>query len=135
LSERLVYRGNEPLIGVKLAAEFLGIHPNSLYRLVDKGEILHYRIPGVGIRFSQKDLARWVEGYVRGASKMEICPPEIYDDLRVMISSSLKGGQSQWTVHKDGGIVMALSFRGKLKEEVKGFISNFRWKSGASGEW
>ncbi len=46
-------------VGVKTAAQFLGVSPSLVYAYVARKEIPHYRMMGRTIRFLLSELATW----------------------------------------------------------------------------
>ncbi len=57
------------LISVPQACEFLGVHRNTLYKLIREGEVPAFRlVKGGRWKFKRNDLEQWVEDrQVRGA--------------------------------------------------------------------
>ena len=49
----------EKPIGVKTAAEFLGVSPSLVYAYVERKQIPHFRMMGRAIRFRLSELDRW----------------------------------------------------------------------------
>jgi len=47
------------LLSVKEAAEFLGVHASTLYRMLKRGEIESFKI-GADLRFDPAALERWI---------------------------------------------------------------------------
>lgn len=61
---RLCFRKSKKLknlLTVKEAAEFLKVHPHHLYRLKCNKAIPYLQIPGVGVRFDQDELIKWIQ--------------------------------------------------------------------------
>lgn len=59
----------EPLLTVAEVAEFLGIHPKSVYDLVDRARVPHVRLGGRRtIRFVRADLLAWLDSQKRAPS-------------------------------------------------------------------
>jgi excisionase family DNA binding protein len=50
----------KPLLTCAEAAAVLRLHPHQLYRLAAERRIPHIRIGGVGVRFDESDLERWL---------------------------------------------------------------------------
>jgi putative resolvase len=48
------------LLSIKAAAEFCGLHPNTLRRFSNEGRLVTYRTPGNDRRYSKSDLAEFV---------------------------------------------------------------------------
>lgn len=49
------------LIGVKDLAEFLKVHPNTVYKFVRDGSIPYVKVGGQ-YRFFKPDIAKWLDG-------------------------------------------------------------------------
>ena len=47
------------LLTVGELAKKLKIHKHSIYRLISKKTIPHFKIPGVGIRFDPDEIEKW----------------------------------------------------------------------------
>lgn len=52
---------DDQLLTVRGAAELLSLSIKHVYRLIGQGRIPYIRKNGVGYRFFQKDLIRWIE--------------------------------------------------------------------------
>jgi excisionase family DNA binding protein len=50
----------KPLLTCREAAAVLRLHPHQIYRLAAERRIPHFRISGVGVRFDESDLERWL---------------------------------------------------------------------------
>jgi excisionase family DNA binding protein len=46
-------------VGVKEAAQFLGVSPSLVYAYVERRQIPHFRMMGRSIRFRLSELAEW----------------------------------------------------------------------------
>ena len=51
----------EPLLTAKQVAELLGCRVNSVYELAGRGELPSYKVAGVGRRFRETEIERWLE--------------------------------------------------------------------------
>jgi excisionase family DNA binding protein len=51
-------------LGIQWLSVYLGIRPKSVYSMVEKGQVPHYRV-GRLIRFKKVDIDRWMEGNKR----------------------------------------------------------------------
>ncbi len=85
---KLKYLGNEgedlnfcigcemqELLTVAQVAEYLRIHPTSIYRLVKDNRVRYYRIEGVGIRFKKEELDKWLDEFsCKSAQLAEVLP-------------------------------------------------------------
>jgi excisionase family DNA binding protein len=54
-----------PILTVKECADFLGLHPTTIYRLLKHGLIPGFKL-GSDWRFSKKELTEWIENRPRG---------------------------------------------------------------------
>ncbi|MDD1776837.1 MAG: helix-turn-helix domain-containing protein [Candidatus Helarchaeota archaeon] len=61
-----MFKESESLLTVREAAAALRVHPAHVYRLISRRKIVHYKVPGVGIRFRPADLEGMVDGSRRG---------------------------------------------------------------------
>jgi excisionase family DNA binding protein len=52
-------QGFEAPVGVKTAAQFLGVSPSLVYAYVERKQIPHFRMMGRAIRFSISELEKW----------------------------------------------------------------------------
>ena len=75
------------LLTVKDLSAFLGMHPNTIYKLVEKGEIPFIKRKGVGIRFRKEDIEVWlnqgslkIHSFLESFSKVDLAL-DAYDKL------------------------------------------------------
>ena len=61
----------EPVVGVKAAAQFLGVSPSLMYAYVERGQVPHYRL-GRSIRFRISELDEWLKRFHANGG-IEIC--------------------------------------------------------------
>ena len=54
-----------PILTVRECADFLNVHPTTIYRLLKAGLIPGFKL-GSDWRFSKKDLTEWIEHQPRG---------------------------------------------------------------------
>ena len=93
---------SESLFTVKQLSSFLNLHPNTIYKLVEKGEIPFIKIKGVGIRFREEEIKAWLEEGSNKASQIsELLPKfdislESYDKILLKRRTELKD-QTKWT--------------------------------------
>lgn len=62
---------------VQEASDISGISVDALYKLVQRGKIDHYRIDGLGLRFTKQQLIRHFDEGERSAQRYD----ELGDDL------------------------------------------------------
>lgn len=75
------------LLTVKDVSAFLGVHPNTIYKLAEKGGIPFIKIKGVGIRFRKEDIEAWlnqdslkINSFLESFSKVDLAL-DAYDKL------------------------------------------------------
>jgi excisionase family DNA binding protein len=59
----------ESVVGVKAAAEFLGISPSNVYAWVERNQVPHYRI-GRSIKFRVSELDEWLKRFHNGGTEL-----------------------------------------------------------------
>jgi excisionase family DNA binding protein len=58
-------RPARPIMDIEQAADYIGVHPNTMYRLVESYGLKVYRLTAGGcVRFRRVDLDEWVESRV-----------------------------------------------------------------------
>jgi excisionase family DNA binding protein len=108
----------DKLLTVKDLSAFLGMHPNTIYKMVKKGEIPFIKIKGVGIRFREEEIKAWLEEGSNKASQIsELLPKfdislESYDKILLKRRTELKD-QTKWTY----GIGSVILRKTKNKED------------------
>ena len=77
----------DKLLTVCQAAEYLQLHPNTIYKLVKRDEIPFIRIKGLGIRFRKDEIDEWlkqgslkIHSFIESFSKVDLALDE-YDRL------------------------------------------------------
>jgi excisionase family DNA binding protein len=107
----------QKLLTVKEVSISLYVHPNTIYKLVKKGEIPSLRIKGVGIRFEEEKIKEWVAE--RSSRAYPLLEPFIKADLALDSYDKLflKGGktrmgQKAWS-YPFGSVYLRLTKLGK----------------------
>lgn len=62
------------LISLKEAADYLGISPSNMYRMLKRGEIATMKI-GDQWYFTYADLDQWIDSRPKGATRADVLPP------------------------------------------------------------
>jgi len=90
------------LMTVEEAAEFLRLHPNTVYRQVKSGELPYILTGNQRIRFMASDLEKWLNSRAYAPPPMAIAPAEICLDGNAKLGllkggiSGLKSGKARW---------------------------------------
>ncbi len=78
---------SESLVTVKQLSSFLNLHPNTIYKLVEKGEIPFIKRKGVGVRFRKENIEVWLDqgslkihSFIESFSKVDLALDR-YDKL------------------------------------------------------
>src|SRR4030042_1076017 len=58
----------EALYTVKTLSQYLGLHPNTVYKKARRGEIPSIKKPGLGIRFKSDIINKWLDHHSLGTS-------------------------------------------------------------------
>lgn len=93
---------NQFLLSVKEVSSFLHVHPKTIYKQVEKGEIPFIRRNGLGLRFRRKDIEDWLENGSHKDYHMPELPPgldialEKYDKLMLKGESALSKKSKRW---------------------------------------
>lgn len=124
---------NEPLLTVKDVSSFLGLHPNTIYKLVKKGEIFPVRMKGIGIKFNQAEIEKRLNQGLNYPSQISPVLPkpkpldislEKYDKLFLKGDSAVSKKRQRWSY---GG-------KGVFKRKLKRGYSWCYWYYDKKGE-
>lgn len=107
------------LLNVKNLSAFLSMHQNTLYKLVEKGEIPFIKRKGVGIRFRKEDIEVWlnqgslkINCFLESFSKVDLAL-DAYDKLFLGGERMSQNGKT-WS-YPFGSVYLRLTKSGKKK--------------------
>jgi excisionase family DNA binding protein len=86
----------QELLTVALAADYLKVHPISIYKLVKANRIPHLRIPQGGIRFRREELNLWAESY----SPKNLFSPGMLPGSDSLLDISLRSFDKVWMTRR-----------------------------------
>lgn len=101
---------SQSLLTVKDLSSCLGLHPNSIYKLVEKGEIPFIKRKGLGIRFKKEEIEKWLSESSNYTSQTEFLPKskqldisiKEYDKLYLEGDSAVAKKRQRWNYGRKG---------------------------------
>lgn len=108
------------LFTLKQLSSFLSLHPNTIYKLVEKRGIPFIKIKGVGIRFRKEDIEAWLEeGSNKNRQITAFLPKfdltlENYDKIFLKGESALRKKSRRWN-YGFGAIYVRETKQGKKR--------------------
>ena len=128
------------LLSVREVSRFCGLHPNTLYKLIKRSEIPFIRKKGLGIRFRNEDLERWLDEHsskiyplLEPLLKVDLSL-DVYDRLFLCKKGGIKVSPEGKTWHYPfGSVYLRLTKSGKERWHIYYRVEGKRFREVIKG--